>query len=1427
MMVILLVFGSGFNLLDVKPIQAAEKALSPVSVDLGTPIQAAQTIDASFGMEDGANIVYTTVSGSASAEDWAIFNVIDIDNEKLLSAHELKGATSAWAHHTASDGKVYIGASDRMFVYSPEENQVTELGVPIQGTESIWSLTEDDAGNIYGGIYSSKIGGRVFKVDAETQEVSDFLGEAVDANEDYIRSLAYADGHVYAGTGTKNGRVFKIDVNTKEKERIELPGSPDDEVYQGKYNAMGLAYGMTVVGDNLFVFFNGPSTLHVFDIKKEEWRETIFENIRGLMAVTGEHDGKVYTSKKDGNMWEIDVETLDEKIAMPFDGSIRASKWLDVKNKTDFTGPMMVTISYNGEVVLSDPRKGQKQTMRSLVQGQGLGIQAMEKGPDGKIYVSGYMGNIGAIYDPENGDAMSHFSIGQAEGFGSVGDTMFAGVYTSARIYGWDTSGESIEDKQPPFLYQVGEEQDRPFVLTEGDGKLLVGTIPDYAKLGGAISVYDPQASKAAGKAVYDTYRNVIPKHAIGGLAYKDGIVYGSTTIHGGLGIEPEASKAKLFAWDLESRSLIKEWDLELEGLSDTVPLISGLTVGEDGLIWGTANGFVFAFDSKTHEVVKQANVYPKVTNFGRWRPMKQVFGNDGLLYTNVADTLTVINPETMESKKLFEQVSVFDLNNQDDIYYPRANRIFKQFAEKPSNVVVTMEKEVYVDELTSFQVEADFYGWTKDITSKVEIKANVADGIEVKNHDLMPKQAGEMNLDIVYLGDTIASVDLHVKERGNDTGHIVEIEEFDRITVEYGTKEEQLHLPNTIMITLSDSEKVRVPVLWQVKEAGYDGNQAGVYKIVGQIETGLLNPKELKPSIEVEVREASGKTIVRIPIVEDIYVKPGTKQEDIPFPETLDVTLSNGEKETISIEWEVDQADYDSEVEGSYSFEGKLITELENPDELKARIRVVVEDENKIDPSLPVPIYQDIINPDFEAEEVDGEIPGWSIKDQADHTSVTRTDEQTYSGNHSIHLKDATTSGYVALQSELIEVEAGKEYTTGAHVYLGDVLTNPETNKPFSSNRTMYQVRYYDAEGNELNDYMGLGVAFEGPQHEWVNKEFSFTPHEQVKYVRILLSSSNAWVSNAFYDDVYLYTKELPSIEEVAALDSITVDYGTEFDDLPLPKIVEVTLNNRETIYVPVLWESAGDGYHAELAGTYHFQGSLQTDIAIADSLTVSISVIVEEEVEEPMESLSITDVASLEAIEVAYGTKKESIDLVESIEVTMNDGSKRYLPVIWGEGEPIYNGKKPGIYIFKGMLQLPNSRMVIENPEALYAQVQVTVLEKEISDEKEDGSDEEGGSEGSGGQGGSGDPGDSSGTGEEDNTEETGDVGNLVLPSDENDDMDLNVDLDDQNRDSGNELPKTATNQYNLLLVGSFLLLLASVTLYYYRKKHQQTSE
>lgn len=75
-------------------------------IDLGSPMQSVAIYDGAFGIQDGREVMYTTVSGKP-----AIFHVIDLKTKEVLSTHPLTGSESSWTHITTPDGTVYIGGT--------------------------------------------------------------------------------------------------------------------------------------------------------------------------------------------------------------------------------------------------------------------------------------------------------------------------------------------------------------------------------------------------------------------------------------------------------------------------------------------------------------------------------------------------------------------------------------------------------------------------------------------------------------------------------------------------------------------------------------------------------------------------------------------------------------------------------------------------------------------------------------------------------------------------------------------------------------------------------------------------------------------------------------------------------------------------------------------------------------------------------------------------------------------------------------------------------------------------------------------------------------------------------------------------------------------------------------------------------------------
>ncbi len=617
--------------------------------NLGTPVESVAIYDSTYGKENGRDMMYTTASGEP-----AIFQVVDLASQEVLRTYELEGSGSSWTHITVPNGNVYIGGNGTLYEYSPDTQEVKNLGGI--GESVVYGLSYDEEGRVYFGSYPNAKAGRY---DPSTGEMTDY--GSVAPGQNYTRSTAYHDGYLYLGVGVDN-HVVKLDVDTGDYEKIDIPENitPGSSIWQmdaaGKYIVAGVG--------------GGSNALLFYDTELEEWSDTYYLNNKGLRLVKGQADSDKVYFLQGSRLKEIDLETLEATdTGVTFGTFLRNTGWVEVPNDPDFPGLSLVTVQFGGGVTYMNLETKKVKTIQYPIVGNPIPLQTLEKGPDDSLYMSGYPGGKAAVYHTDTGESKS-FSLGQAEGMAAIGDYMYFGVYPGASIFELDTTEETISPKK---IYEVPD-QDRPFVMTPVDEKLYIGTIPDYGHLGGSLTILDPKSVEDA--RVYD---NVVENQSITGLAEKDGKLYGSTTIYGGLGIDPTETEAKIFVWDIEKGEKIEEFVPTLPKATTQPRMISGMSVGPDGLLWSAADGTIFAMDPNTLEIVKSENIYPDVENRGRWRPVHIRWSEDGIMYTTLAGKVTAVDPKTMEYETLnTSSTELMTLGDDGNLYYAAGTNLMK-----------------------------------------------------------------------------------------------------------------------------------------------------------------------------------------------------------------------------------------------------------------------------------------------------------------------------------------------------------------------------------------------------------------------------------------------------------------------------------------------------------------------------------------------------------------------------------------------------------------------------------------------------------------------------------------------------------------------------------------------------------------------------
>lgn len=287
-----------------------------------------------------------------------------------------------------------------------------------------------------------------------------------------------------------------------------------------------------------------------------------------------------------------------------------------------------------------------------------------------KIYVGGYLSPQGmGVYNPDTGDLNQLNGISQIEGMGVYQDKLYIGTYPGANIYEYDPGETWNFGNNPEKLFSLKDDhkQDRPFAFTSTGNRLAIGTVPDYGELGGAITLLDPNTGD------YDVHRHVVENQSVIELKYKDGFIYGGTSIWGGYGIEPTETEAKLFVWDVNNEE--KVW----EGVP--VPgeeAVSAITFDNEGFVWGLTAGHVFKFDLLTREVVQSRELFPYSGGSMYYTGRDLAYDEDGNLYGTTLGRVFRLDPDTWEVKVLTDNAELFAQDRDGDIYFARGAELYK-----------------------------------------------------------------------------------------------------------------------------------------------------------------------------------------------------------------------------------------------------------------------------------------------------------------------------------------------------------------------------------------------------------------------------------------------------------------------------------------------------------------------------------------------------------------------------------------------------------------------------------------------------------------------------------------------------------------------------------------------------------------------------
>lgn len=615
----------------------------------------------------GVQIGKARVISAASDEDFYYLSVAG-QPAKLVVAErgtldvrhvlDVPGAEFVWATETAMDGSVYLGSAPNGHLHRYTDGEIEDLGRAPGNATVVWCLAANPDGGVTGGTYP---GAHVFSYDPAEDIMTDHGNVA--PGQDYVRSISFSPttGMLYAGIGTQSVDILRIDPETFASTSI-LPES---------YREPGFIYTMHAAADKVFAFLNNRQEILVIDESTTQLQSVIDEESIVVLSDVQPGGSRVYFTG-DWSLCYYDTATSQT-------GDAGHEILMDART-LDWVGPLDdPRLSYaigNGEVGEYHVASDTLTTGMVNLPKEPTDIRSLITGPGGVIVSAGYLtGGVG-LYDPVTGDHVQYEEIGQAENMVALGDVIYFGVYPGARLYHYDTirpwqPAKPTEDEtdsrfNPHLVFRLDEyEQDRPFGMAVNPalGEIYLGTVPDYGRLGGALTVYETCTGNWA------AYRDIIPKQSIVCLtAASSGTVYGGTTIWGGLGIPAIESEAQFFAWDTTSRTL--------EFAFVPVPgktAVTEVAEGPNGNIYGWAEGVLFIYSPEEEKIVETRDLVSYGEGSRIYWDAKMQWAQDGLFYGTIQGDLFSLDPETLEYTEFPIQANrarLFTIGQDGDFYY-------------------------------------------------------------------------------------------------------------------------------------------------------------------------------------------------------------------------------------------------------------------------------------------------------------------------------------------------------------------------------------------------------------------------------------------------------------------------------------------------------------------------------------------------------------------------------------------------------------------------------------------------------------------------------------------------------------------------------------------------------------------------------------
>lgn len=505
----------------------------------------------------------------------AVLGIYDLNARRVTTNATIPTGGGAWSS-TVAGGNLYIGmyyVAD-LYRYDTAAQQLTKVA-SFPNDSYICALSTSPDGKIFAGTYPT---GSVYEYDPVTGQVTD--AGVAEPGQSYVRSVAVDDSTIYAGVGAE---AHLIAINRATGARTDILPPPlrgeafvyeieitPDYLIGGTYPSATLFVinkrddadyrivrpdcqdcaidAIAVAGDRVY-FSAGPYSTHIYEYNLATSRlSTLAAAAPGSNHGLCVDDNSLIGFADCGVIWNYDMSNNTMQVAHLAEAGLRSAPELP---------------------------------------------QSLLTTDDAAAYVGGHNGM--EVHNLTAG-TRHHLPVdGEPKAMALADGQVYLAVYPTGAIHAYKPRTGGVRQ-----LAVIGQEQIRPRDMHYDPvtKQLLIGTAPDYGKLGGALTLYSPSSG------AMQVLRNIVPQQSIGSIAAHGEIGYLGSEIAGGGGVRPTAAQAELAAVDLRSHQVV--WTL--------IPVPAATAIRHlalfGGLIYGTTDtGTLFVVDPTTRRVLATAQV--------------------------------------------------------------------------------------------------------------------------------------------------------------------------------------------------------------------------------------------------------------------------------------------------------------------------------------------------------------------------------------------------------------------------------------------------------------------------------------------------------------------------------------------------------------------------------------------------------------------------------------------------------------------------------------------------------------------------------------------------------------------------------------------------------------------------------------------------